>query len=141
MPTLPQLSPPIIRSVNAILSSIQSPPLYLLKIVLTQFFVLFNLNQNLINNARSKISTPRKITAPPIILVIFTAFRILNFEIIFSVGNGRIMSIIPRITQLASATVRPTSLANESIKSPIGIPNTQIILITANSLPKRSPFS
>lgn len=69
---------------------------------------------------------PRKITQQPMIRVIFIAFFNLNFEIIFSVGNGSKTIIKPSIKQLKDAMIAPKRFAKGNKNIPTGIPNTHI---------------
>jgi heme/copper-type cytochrome/quinol oxidase subunit 2 len=108
IPTQPQLSPPIIRSVNAILSSIQSPP-FMMLIVCCRFEFNYSLNKK--KNKNPQIRSPSTITQIPIIRVFFIAFFSLNFEIIFSVGN-EVKVQNSEYKQLIEATIVTGTFAN-----------------------------
>ena len=72
---------------------------------------------------------PSAITQMPKIRVINTAFLILRFLIIPSVGIGTAIIIMPSRAQLTAVIIAPGPFINENKNSPTGIAITQIVLM------------
>ena len=79
------------------------------------------------------INTPSAMTTPPKIRLILIAFCSLCLRIMPSVGKGSKISIKPSTKQEPDAIGMPTAVVNEAINSPIGMPKTQMVLITKNN--------